>query len=73
MLVITFPDEYSPICKEIGDMLDKYYDEWHNPETAPYPHFAQYSCLEEYMVDRLSERYGMWTTWDSEYYGEGDE
>ena len=59
-LVIVFPDEYEYLRKEIEQMLDDYYYEWHNAENIEDPEERAYvldSCLEEYMVERLSETY----------------
>ena len=61
-LQIKFPEEYEHIKKEILLMLDDYYTEWHNSDEC--------SCLEEYMVDRLSETYAVWEEWESIPYGE---
>ena len=64
-LQITFPKKYDgreELKKEILEMLDGYYDEWQNSD--------QDTCLEEYMMDRLSETYAMWEEWESIPYGE---
>jgi hypothetical protein len=64
-LQITFPDKYEgrdELKSEILKMLDSFYDEWHNYDTD--------TCLEEYMMDRLSETYNMWTEWESIPYGD---
>jgi hypothetical protein len=64
-LQITFPKKYEgrdELKSEILEMLDDYYDEWHNSD--------QDTCLEEYMMDRLSETYAMWEEWESIPYGE---
>ena len=61
-LKIKFPDGYEHLKDEILEMLDAYYDEWHNSD--------QDTCLEEYMMDRLSETYAVWQEWESIPYGE---
>lgn len=72
-LVIVFPDEYEYLRKEIEQMLDDYYYEWHDAENIKDPEWKAYvldSCLEEYMIERLSETYNMWEEWVSKYYGD---
>ena len=67
-LQITFPDGYENLEQEILLMLDAYYYEWHDAENIedPEERFAvQDSCLEEYMTERLSETYAVWTEWKS--------
>lgn len=59
-LVIKFPDGYEHLKSEILAMLDDYYNEWQNSDEC--------TCLEEYMMDRLSETYAVWTTWESIQY-----
>lgn len=61
-LQIKFPDGYEHLKEEILAMLDDYYNEWHNSD--------QDTCLEEYMMDRLSETYAIWTEWESIPYGD---
>lgn len=63
-LQITFPEKYDgrdELKSEILKMLDDYYDEWQNSD--------QDTCLEEYMMDRLSETYAIWEEWESIPYG----
>ena len=75
-LVIKFPDGYEYLKKEIMQMLDDYYFEWHDAENIKDPverAYVQDSCLEEYMMDKLSETYNMWDEWTSEYYGDNPE
>lgn len=72
-LVIKFPDGYENLKDEIEQMLDDYYFEWHDAENIEDPEeqkYVQDSCLEEYMMFRLSETYNMWDEWTSEYYGD---
>ncbi len=70
-LKIQFPDGYESIRDEIIQMLDEYYTEWTNfediedEETRDY---VQFSCCEEYMMERLSETYSTWTEWHSDEY-----
>ena len=64
-LKITFPKKYEgreELKSEILKMLDDYYDEWQNSDEC--------MCLEEYMVERLSETYAMWEEWESIPYGD---
>lgn len=61
-LTIKFPDGYENLKEEVLEMLDDYYNEWHNSD--------QDTCLEEYMMDRLSETYAVWQEWESIPYGE---
>lgn len=62
-LKIKFPKGYSHLKDEILEMLDDYYDEWQEDDDPD-------MCLEEYMMERLSETYAMWEEWDSIPYGE---
>ena len=74
-LTIKFPEGYKHLKDEILKMLDEYYLYWHDAENIADPDekFAvQDSCLEEYMMDRLSETYSMWEEWDSIDYGGND-
>lgn len=64
-LTIQFGKKYDgreELKSEILKMLDGYYDEWHNSDED--------TCLEEYMMDRLSETYAMWEEWESIPYGD---
>lgn len=63
-LTIKFPEGYEHLRDKILEMLDDYYEEWHNSNVD--------MCLEEYMMDRLSETYNMWEEWDSIDYGGND-
>ena len=63
-LVISFPAELEHIEKDVMNRLDQYYDEWVNFEgPGEYVHDM---CLEEYMMERLSEIYSTWYEWSVE-------
>lgn len=71
-LCIEWDDAYKHLEKEILDMLDDYYLEWHSVETIGDPEYKAYvedAPLEEFMMERLSEIYNMWNSW----WVEGDE
>ena len=71
-LCIKWDDAYKYLEKEILDMLDGYYCEWHSTEEIADPDYKAYvenSCCEEFMMERLSETYNMWESW----WVEGDE
>ena len=71
-LCIKWNDAYKYLEKEIIDMLDGYYCEWHSTEEIADPDYKAYvenSCCEEFMMERLSETYNMWESW----WVEGDE
>lgn len=75
-LIIKFPDGYEDLEKEILEMLDEYYFYWHDAENIEDDEERAYvmdACLEEYMMDRLSETYNMWGEWDTYYYGDDEE
>ena len=75
-LTITFPDKYEYLKEEILKMLDGFYYEWHDAENIEDPDERAYvmeACLEDYMMDRLSETYNIWEEWDSIYYGDNEE
>lgn len=75
-LQIKFPGGYEHLKGEILEMLDEYYFYWHDAENIEdnEERFAVMdACLEEYMMDRLSETYNMWEEWDSIYYGDDEE
>lgn len=61
-LVITFPKGYVYLKNELLELLEQYYNEWLWID-GPYGEEIQDMCLEEYMMDRLSEIYNMWTEW----------
>ena len=61
-LAIKCPDDYEHLKEEILKMLDDYYNEWHSMDEC--------SCLEEYMIERLSETYAIWEEWESIPYEE---
>lgn len=72
-LRIKFPEGYEHLRDEILEMLDEYYDTWMHIENIADPCERDYvnnSCLEEYMMDRLSETYAMWEEWESVPYEE---
>lgn len=71
-LCIEWDDAYKHLEKEILDMLDGYYCEWHSTEEIAdhdYKAYVENSCCEEFMMERLSETYNMWESW----WVEGDE
>ena len=75
-LQIKFPDGYEHLKEEIIVMLESFYFEWHDAENIEDEEerlAVLDSCLEEYMMDRLSETYNMWEEWDSIYYGDNEE
>ena len=72
-LVIKFPFGYEHLKEEIEQMLDDYQFEWHDAENikdSEERKYVQNSCLEEYMMERLSETYNMWDEWTSTYCGD---
>lgn len=74
-LQITFPEGYEWAEGEILRLLDDYYCYWHDAENIQDPEekaYVQDACLEEYMMERLSETYNQWTEWDSVYYGDNE-
>lgn len=74
-LTITFPDGYEYLKEKILEMLDEYYCYWHDAENIKDPEERAYVmdvCLEDYMMNRLSETYNVWTMWDSIYYGDNE-
>ena len=76
ILKVTFPDGYEHLKDEILKMLDGFYYEWHDAENIEDEEeriAVLDSCLEEYMMDRLSETYNMWEEWDTEYIGDDEE
>lgn len=65
-LCIEWDDAYKHLEKEILDMLDNYYMEWHSVEEIEDPDYKEYvedSCCEEFMIEKLSETYNMWDFW----------
>lgn len=75
-LQIKFPDRYEYLKEEIIEMLDGFYFEWHDAENIEDEEerlAVLDSCLEEYMMDRLSETHNMWEEWDTDYYGDDAE
>lgn len=72
-LTIRFPDSHESLKEDIIKMLDIFYDEWMNTEDITNPEIRDLvdsMCLEEYMVDRLSETYSKLEKWESVSYGE---
>jgi hypothetical protein len=65
-LVINFPVRYRYLQEKILECLDQYYDEWVLFEGPYEIEDIQDMCLEDYMMQRLSEVYDMWTKWDVE-------
>ena len=72
-LKITFPDNHESLKEDILKLLDIFYDEWMNVGEITNPELrdlVECTCLEEYMVDRLSETYSKLEEWESIPYGE---
>ena len=72
-LIIKFPDGHESLKEDIVKMLDVFYDEWMNTGEITNPElrdFAESTCLEEYMVNRLSETYRKLEEWESIPYRE---
>jgi hypothetical protein len=75
-LKVIFPDECESHRKEIEQVLDEAYDEWHSPENIEDEEERAYvndSCCEEHMMFRLSAKFPQWDDWASEYYGDNEE
>ena len=75
-LVVVLPDKYKAERDNIELLLDEAYDDWNNVESIEDEEerqYVQYACLEEYMVERLSEEYPEWIRWASKYYGDDPE
>lgn len=75
-LKIIFPDGYEKYRKEIEEILDAAYDEWHSPEDiedTKERYYVEDSCCEEHMMHRLSSVFNQWIKWCSEYYGNDPE
>ena len=68
-LCIKLDDAYQSLEKEILDMLDRYYFEWHSTEEIKDPDYRAYvenACCEQFLVKKLSETYDMWDDmWDT--------
>ena len=67
-LTINFPDSHESLKDDILKMLDTFYDEWMNIGVITNPELRELvecSCLEEYMVNRLSETYSKLEEWES--------
>ena len=75
-LLIKFPYGYDHLEKDILENLDAFYIFWHDAESIQDDEertIVMDSCLEEFMMDRLSETYPMWEWWDTDYYGSNEE
>lgn len=75
-LTIKFPDDHESLKEDIIKLLDTFYDEWMNTGEITNPEIQELvdsTCLEEYMVYRLSETYSKLEEWDSIPYGEDAE
>lgn len=75
-LKIKISDGYEHLKEEILEMLDGFYFEWHDAENIEDDEKRMYVmdiCLEDYMMERLSETYNMWEYWDTDYYGDDPE
>ena len=72
-LTIKFPDDHESLKEDIIKMLDTSYDEWMNTgeiTNLELRDVAESTCLEEYMINRLSETYSKLEEWESIPYGE---
>lgn len=75
-LQVVFPDDCEKYRKEIENILEEAYDEWHSVEEIYDPEERAYvedSCCEEHMIFRLSRKFNQWEKWCSEYYGNDPE
>lgn len=76
-LTIQCPDSYVGHEKKILALLDKYYDQWHNPDEAENDDDRAWleadACCEEYMMAKLAETYPECGEWDSIYYGNDED
>ena len=76
-LTIQCPDSYAEHKKEILLLLDRYYDQWHNPEEIEDDEDREWveadACCEEYMMAKLTETYPECGEWDSIDYGDTEE
>ena len=75
-LTIQCPDSYVGHEKKIFELLDKYYDQWHNPNEIEDDEDREWvetdACCEEYMMSKLTETYPECGDWNSVDYGEND-
>ena len=67
-LVIEIPARDYFLKEAFLDCLDQYYDEWVNFEGPYETEEIEDMCLEDYMMQRLSENYDMWIKWTVEEY-----
>lgn len=61
-LTIQFADKYESLKETISELIDKLYDLWHNIDSD--------SCLEEFIMDHLSDMGYEYKEWDSIPYGD---
>ena len=64
-LFIEFPNEYKNREDDIIEILDDCYQEWHLYDEIEDP-------IQEYMIEKLSEYYDMWTWWFLIYEGDDE-
>lgn len=67
-LVIEIPARDYFLKEVFLDCLDQYYDEWVNFEGPYETEEIEDMCLEDYMMQRLSENYDMWIKWTVKEY-----
>lgn len=75
-LKVIFSDDMKAYEKEILQVLDDAYYEWHSPEEIEDEEERRYvecACCEEHMMFRLSAKFPQWEDWASEYYGNNEE
>ena len=63
-LIISFPKRYWYLRDDIEKCLDQYYDEWIFFEGPYETEEIEDMCLEDYIMQRLSEKYDMWIEWN---------
>ena len=66
-LEAIFPDKYENDKDAILQMIDEYYDLWHNPSDIEDPDVreeAECGCCEEFIMDQVAKQYD-WEDWDS--------
>ena len=62
-LVIEIPARDYFLKEEFLDCLGQYYNEWLFMDGPYGEEVIHDMCLEEYMMERLSENYDMWIKW----------
>ena len=76
-LTIHCPDSYAIHEEKILELLDKYYEQWHNPEEAENDDDRDWleadACCEEYMMAKIVETYPECLEWNSIYYGNDED